>query len=66
MDKELAHTIVIGIAVLGITVLCALWILKGGDGVALTGYFTTVGALIGYEFGYQGKPAPVAASTTGQ
>lgn len=51
MNTELSHAIVIGLGIIGATVLGAVWILHGGDGIAMTGYFSIVGSLVGYEFG---------------
>lgn len=51
MDTTLARTIVVTTALVCVTSLAVIDLLKGGDGATITGAFTAIGALVGFEFG---------------
>ena len=51
MNSELAHTIILGAAILGATLIAAVWLHQGGDGAALNGYVAVIMGVVGLEFG---------------
>lgn len=57
MSDQAAHTIVIVVALLWIGILAGAYVLKGGDGAALTAGISSITAVLGFEFGTY-RPTP--------
>lgn len=51
------RTIIVCTALICVTSLAVIDLLKGGDGATITGAFTAIGALVGFEFGKTTTPS---------
>ena len=52
------RTIIVCTALVCVTALALVDLLKGGDGATITGAFTAIGALVGFEFGQKNVSTP--------
>lgn len=63
MTSVNARMIIVCTALICVTVLAGIDLLRGGDGATITGAFTVISALVGYEFGRSTTPIPPTTPT---
>lgn len=64
MNDSALRTIIVVTAIVCVTSLAAIDLLRGGDGATITGAFAVISALVGYEFGKSVLGTPAAASAS--
>lgn len=53
MNDSTLRTVIVCTAIICVTGLASIDLLRGGDGATITGAFAVISALVGYEFGKQ-------------
>lgn len=55
INDSLYRTIIVVTAITSVSVLAGIDLMHGGDGATITGAFTVIGGLVGYEFSQKTK-----------